>query len=311
MAISRVSNVPPATVPATSRKREAPPLVSVIIPVRNGARTLGHQLEALRRQSYRGSWEIIVADNGSTDGTSHVAEAFVGRVPGLRVIDASGCPGVSGARNGGARAAGGQFLSYCDADDEVTEGWLAGLVTAAADHDLVGGRLDHSSLNDETVRAWRERSAADELPRSLGFLPYAFGSNVGVWSDVLGALGGWNETYAGGGDDVELCWRAQLAGYSLGFASSAVIRYRHRPDLRGMMKQAYSYGLLDARLYWQFRSAGVPARSVIGGLRGWAALVARVPDLLGSRAQRGRWLRQAILRWGRLRGSARHRVWCP
>ncbi len=288
-----------------------PQLVSVVIPVRNGGETLGRQLEALGRQTYGGSWETIVADNGSTDSTLGIAEAFVGRVPGLRLVDASDGRGVSGARNGGAAAASGRFLAYCDADDEATEGWLAGLVTAAADRDLVGGRLDHSSLNDKTVQAWRGASAVDRLPTSLGFLPYAFGSNLGIWSDVLRALGGWNETYAGGGDDVELCWRAQLAGYSLGFAPNAVMRYRHRDDVRGMMKQAYGYGLLDPRLYVQFRPAGLPPRSLVTGLRGWATLAAQLPELLGSRAQRGHWLRQASLRWGRLRGSARHGVWCP
>ena len=307
--VSNSSTPGPPPAPGTSRKREVPPLVSVIVPVRNGGETLGQQLEALGRQTYQGLWEIIVADNGSVDNTPKIAEGYVGRLPGLRVVDASGSPGASGARNAGAGAACGQFLAYCDADDEATEGWLAGLVTTAADYDLVGGRLDHSSLNDRTTQAWRGTLAAEGLPRTLGFLPYALSSNVGMWSDVLRALGGWNEKYDFG-EDVELCWRAQLAGYSLGFAPNAVMRYRHRRDLRGMMKQAYSYGLSDARLYWQFRSAGVPPRSLSGTLSGWAWLVAHLPDLLGSQAHRGRWLRKATSRWGRLRGSARHRVWC-
>jgi hypothetical protein len=88
------------------------------------------------------------------------------------------------------------------------------------------------------------------------------------------------------------------------------MRYRHRPDLRGLMKQAYSNGLSDARVYRQFRSAGVPPRSLSMGLKKWAELAAHAPDLLRAQARRGRWLRQASFRWGRLRGSARHRVWC-
>ncbi len=281
------------------------------MPVRNGGGTLGQQLEALGRQTYQGAWEVIVADNGSVDDTRKVAEGFVGRLPGLRVVDASRCPGICVARNVGSGAARGQFLAYCDADDEATEGWLAGLVTTAAAHDLVGGRIDHVSLNDRMTQTWRDTLAVDGLPSKLGFLSYAVGSNVGVWSDVLRALGGWNEEYDHSGDDVELSWRAQLAGYSLGFAPNAVMRYRHRHDLRGMMKQAYLYGLSDARVYCQFRSAGVLPRSSSGGVKAWARLVARLPDLLGSKTLRGRWLRQACLRWGRLRGSARHRVWCP
>jgi glycosyltransferase involved in cell wall biosynthesis len=297
----------PLTAPGTSRRREAPRLVSVIMPVRNGSGTLSQQLEALRRQTYDRPWELIVADNGSVDGTRRIAEGFVGRLPALRVVDASRCPGIGVARNVGAGAASGQFLAYCDADDEATEGWLGGLVTSAADYDMVGGRLDHASLNDRTAQAWRDRLAADRLPEKLGFLPYAVGSNVGMWADVLRAVGGWSEEYDSCGDDVEMSWRVQLAGYSLGFAPNAVMRYRHRHDLRGMMKQAYAYGLSDARLYAQFRSAGVPRQSLSRDLIGWASLVVQLPDVLRSQARRGRWLRQLALRWGRLREGAGHR----
>ncbi len=280
----------------------------MIVPVRNGGETLSQQLEALTRQTYRGPWELIVADNGSVDGTRRIAEGFAGRLPALRVVDASRGPGIGVARNVGAGAASGQFLAHCDADDEATEGWLAGLVTSAADYDMVGGRLDHASLNDGAAQGWRDRLAADRLPKKLGFLPYAVGSNLGMWSDVLRALGGWNEAYDSCGDDVEMSWRAQLAGYSLGFAPNAVMRYRHRHDLRGMMKQAYAYGLSDARLYSQFRSAGVPRQPLGADLIGWATLAVQVPDVLRSRARRGRWLRQLALQWGWLRGRADHRV---
>jgi glycosyltransferase involved in cell wall biosynthesis len=300
----------PAPPPGTSRNRGVPPLVSVVVPVRNGGETLGRQLDALARQTYEGRWEVVVADNGSVDDTRPVAEGYAGRLPGLRVVDASARPGTCIARNAGADAARGELLVFCDADDEASEGWLACVVAAARRYDLVGGRLDHSSLNDELAQEWREPFAVDALPRCLGFLPYAVSSNLGIWSEVLRALGGWNESYATCGDDVELCWRAQLAGYFLGFARDAVMRYRHRPDLRGLMKQAYSNGLSDTRVYSQFRSAGVPSRSLSVDLRKWAELAAHLPDLLGSQARRGRWLRRASFRWGRLRGSARHRVCC-
>jgi glycosyltransferase involved in cell wall biosynthesis len=203
---------PVSTGPGTSLKQEAPQLVSVILPVRNGSETLGQQLEALTGQTYAGPWELIVADNGSVDDTPRIAAGF-GRVPGLRArVDASRRPGISAARNDGAAAARGQFLAYCDADDEATEGWLARLVARAPDYDVVGGRLDHSSLNDRTAQAWRDTLAADGLPRSLGFLPYVVGSNVGIWADVVRALGGWNEKYQTSGDDVELSWRLSSPG---------------------------------------------------------------------------------------------------
>ena len=85
-------------------------------------------------------------------------------------------------------------------------------MATAAYYDVVGGRLDHSSLNDRTAQAWRDTLAADGLPRSLGFLPYAVGSNLGIWSDVLRALGGWNEKYQTSGDDVQSSWGLSSPG---------------------------------------------------------------------------------------------------
>ena len=64
--------------------------LSVIIPVRNGADLLRDQLEALAQEDFDGEWETIVADNGSTDELPTVIEQYAGRVPGLRLVDASG-----------------------------------------------------------------------------------------------------------------------------------------------------------------------------------------------------------------------------
>ena len=128
MAVYPVDNriTPAPTGPGTSQKREAPQLVSVIMPVRNGSESLARQLEALRGQTYGGPWELIVADNGSVDDTPSVAEEFAGRVPGLRVVDASGRPGIGAARNAGAAAARGSFwLTATRTTRRQRDGWLA------------------------------------------------------------------------------------------------------------------------------------------------------------------------------------------
>ncbi len=67
-------------------------VTSVVIPVRNGAATLAEQLEALAQQEYDDEWEVVVADNGSSDATREVVNGFRD-LPQLRVVDASGGSG--------------------------------------------------------------------------------------------------------------------------------------------------------------------------------------------------------------------------
>jgi len=108
---------------ARSSSAKGTPLVSVVVPVRQGARTLGEQLEALSRQTYSGEWELIICDNGSTDGTRGRALAWQGALP-LRIVDASAKKGVAHARNVGIEATRGAYVLICDADDVVDPaGW--------------------------------------------------------------------------------------------------------------------------------------------------------------------------------------------
>jgi hypothetical protein len=90
------------------------PLVSVIIPVHNGAKTLGETLVSLYVQSYS-NLEIIVVDDASTDALEAALKSHVDRR--LRVLRLSRNVGVSAARNAGVDAATGSFIAFCDADD--------------------------------------------------------------------------------------------------------------------------------------------------------------------------------------------------
>jgi glycosyltransferase involved in cell wall biosynthesis len=146
-----------------------PTLVTVVLPVRNGERHLGRQLAALAGQSYPDPWELLVVDNGSTDGSREVARSFAGELPQLRIVDASSHRGLNYARNIGVDAARGDLLAFCDADDAADPGWLAGLVDAAAGADIAGGVLDGQELNGPVARAWRSQRFIDRP--SEQFLP--------------------------------------------------------------------------------------------------------------------------------------------
>ncbi len=282
----------------------SPRLVSVIIPVRNGADTIAEQFDALTRQTYTGRWEIVVADNGSTDGTRQVVEAWAARLPDLQFVDASARPGSSYARNAGAAAAHGDFLAFCDCDDVVAPEWLASLADGAASFDAVTGVQDAKALNSPVVQTWRSARAVG-LPRAA-FLPYAPSCNLGVWAPVFAKTGGFNEEYPQS-HDVEWSWRAQLDSFTLGFAPDAVVHYRYRTSTRSVGRQAYLSGVDAARLYRDFRTKGLRPRPIRRTLRTWAWLVVRSPWLL-SADRRPIWVRRGGEALGRAAGSLRFRV---
>jgi glycosyltransferase involved in cell wall biosynthesis len=286
------------------------PRVSVVVPVLNGAATLSQQLQALAAQTYPGRWELVVADNGSTDETARVVREWTGRLPCLRLVDASDRMSTNYARNVGAAAARGDLLAFCDADDVAMPGWLAAMVAALGSFDLVGGRLDDEVLNDPVSRAWRARPGVGGLPSALSFRPYATSANLGVRAEVLRALGGWNEDFVRGGTEVEFCWRAQLAGYRLGYAPDAVMQYRYRATRWAFAYQLYRYGRAEVQLFRAFRDRGAPRPSVYRACRAWAWAFLHLPYLLRSRTHQGRWLRTAAFRVGRLDGSVRFRTLC-
>ncbi|MEU9559421.1 glycosyltransferase [Streptomyces fumanus] len=288
---------PPAAAP---RDGSAPRLVSVVVPVRDGARTLAAQLTALSRQTGAVPYEVLVVDNGSTDATREVAERARAALPDLRIVDASERPGESYARNRGIAAARGDFIAFCDADDIAGTDWLAAMTEAAKEADLVGGGLDTSVLSP---------AHTEEQPLPMDaqtdFLPFARGANCGAWKDVLTAVGHWDEHYRGGGEDMDLSWRVQLCGYLVRYAGDATMHYRLRDELTALARQKWNYGRSGARLYAAYRHAGFrrrPGRVVAGN---WCWLLLHAPDLLRSPALRRRYVRYGARLAGFLAGSVR------
>lgn len=95
-------------------------LISCVVPVYNGERFLAEALDSIFTQSYR-PLQVIVVDDGSTDGTASAAQRYCGRITYLRQDHA----GPATARNRGIRAATGEFLAFLDADDLWVEDKLA------------------------------------------------------------------------------------------------------------------------------------------------------------------------------------------
>lgn len=282
----------------------AGPDISVVIAVRNGLPWIADQLDALCRQDFGGSWELLVSDNGSSDGTQARVASYIGKLP-LRLVDSGHQPGTGPARNAGARATTGALLAFCDADDVVAPGWLSAIARGLQDADAVGGHVEEDLLNDPQVVAWRPAATPGALPVPFGFLPAPFGCNCGIRSDVFRSLGGFDEAWgAVAAEDTDLFWRAQIAGHTLAYAPKAIVHYRHRRGLPALMRQYRSYGVSSARLVQRY-AAQLPRESSRDEAKTVAWLVVHAADLLRGAARRNRYLRTVAHLGGQWRGSRR------
>jgi len=290
---------------------DPPPTLSVVLPCRNGAATIAVQLEALARQSWHGSWELVVVDNGSTDESMQIVERFRDRLPALRVVDASAKRGIPATLNEGVRASAGRLVVFANDDDEVAEGWLAAMAAALERYDVVGGRLEYDRLNEPWAIEVRERPQEAGLLQwgFLDYLPFAAGASLGVRRELHDAVGGFDEAMVPAAEDMDYCWRLQQAGGRIGFAADAVTHYRLRTSLRALFRQGAGYGVGHVLAYRKHRARGVPRvrHPWRRGARGWLGLVRRLPSATGK-VGRGRLVWHAGLRVGLLRGSLAHRV---
>jgi GT2 family glycosyltransferase len=279
-------------------------VISVIVPVRNGMPWLEEQLDALIRQRCTADWEVIVADNGSTDESPVVARRWADRHGAVRWLDASATPGPGAARNAGAREAIGDQLAFCDADDVVRPDWLTGCVTGLDAADVVAGLFDFHSLNGHRASPPRPASV-----RQLGFLPAGLGANLAVRRHAFEEVGGFAEELMIG-EDIDLCWRLQLRGFRFAIANGAVVSKRDHPGFKTTFRHGTAYGRSGVTLYRRHRASGARP-DLRGAAKSWLWLIMTSPRLVKASRLRNEWAHAAGMRSGRLRESAEERVFFP
>ena len=238
---------------------------SVIIPCRNMATTLGEALEGLVAQQVKLDWEIVLADNGSTDETLDILKDYARRNPqtSMRVVDASAKRGSSHARNVAIHEASGERLLLHDADDVVAPGWLAAMARALDRHDLVAARIDFARLNSRGSRpSWVN---GRELQKELGLIKHAphcrwaQGGTLGLHRRVFENVGEFDPDLLNG-QDMDWCIRAHLKGYKIVFVPEAVYYYRLRTEPEAIRRQEHSWAATDALL--RKRYADPPSRGL-------------------------------------------------
>ena len=139
------------------------PLVSVVMPVLNGERFLAESIESVRAQTYP-HWELLICDDGSTDGSAAIAQRYASLDPArIRhlVHDDGATHGASAARNLGLRHARGELVALLDGDDAWLPHKLAEQVA------ILSERTDADALYGDTLRWYGWTGAPEDAARDV------------------------------------------------------------------------------------------------------------------------------------------------
>lgn len=228
-----------------STESEDPPSFSVIVCTRNGRDRIGTCLRSL--QDLHGpEYEMVVVDDGSTDGTSgFVRQQF----PEVRLVEMAAA-GLSAARNAGAEAAKGTVLAFTDDDCEADVDWLDGLARCFSEGwEAAGGpNLPPPPANATEAVVASAPGAASHVMLDDREAEHVPGCNLAVTRDAFFEIGGFDPDFRTAGDDVDFCWRLRDAGKRIGFAPTAFVWHHRRPSIRGYLRQQIGYGRAEALL---------------------------------------------------------------
>lgn len=260
------------------------PAISVIVPARNAAATIGRAAAAIAAQKVEGGLELIVVDDGSTDATARIAEeagAKVLRGPAL---------GPGAARNRGAAGAAAPRLAFTDADCFPAPGWAAVGLEALRRVDLVQGAV----LPDPTVT----RRPFDHTIWVLEESGLYETANLFVRTELFERVGGfedWLEVDIGKrlGEDVWFGWKARRLGARTTFCAEALVHHAVLPRRWFEMvaeRRRLTYFPDLVRKMPELRRRPLTARIFLSP-RSAAFVAAATGTLVGAGGRgRGRWL---------------------
>jgi glycosyltransferase involved in cell wall biosynthesis len=268
--------------------------VSVILPSFNAERWITDQLAALAAQNYPDEWELIVADNGSTDNTRTITLSSKSRFSRLTLIDASGVRRPSHARNQAALAASGDVLLFTDADDIVCPDWVARLRDGLRDSPIVTGSVEHF-VDSGTAPVDHAQPPRDH-PRA-GPFDQVSACNMGVTRELFFELGGFDETLAFGWSDLDFAIRANLRGIPIAWVEQAIVWRRRPSSVRAMWKKEFTYGRGWTTLERRYPHLSPRGWRPLLERAGWIAL--RAPYIALPDRRRG-WVMKAAQLAGRL-----------
>jgi lipopolysaccharide/colanic/teichoic acid biosynthesis glycosyltransferase/GT2 family glycosyltransferase len=213
-------------------------LYSVIVPAYQAAATLGLCLDALNAQTLaRDLYEVIVVDDGSTDGTGEIARRM-----GAYVIFQRNA-GAAAARNAGAAMARGDLLLFTDADCTPVPGWIAALVAPFDDERVAGAKGTYLTSQSAIVSRFTQLEYEDRYDRMAGVesIDFVDTYSAAYRRDIFLANGGFDPTFRFD-EDQEFSFRLTEKGYRLVFAPTAQVYHRHNATLAAYIRRKFLMG---------------------------------------------------------------------
>ena len=226
-------------------------MISVIVPAKDAAKTLGECLQALLHQEgflFDRDYEVIVVDDGSTDETAKIAQEV-----NVKVIRQSN-QGPAAARNAGARIARGTVLLFTDADCAPSPTWLQELTRPFHNPEVVGVKGVYGSRQTGLVARFVQQEYEYKYARmrNQATIDFIDTNNAAYRKEVFLQNGGFDETFrVPSVEDQEFSFRLARKGYRLVFAPKAVVFHYHDQMLSEYLRRKFGIGYWKAfMLHW-------------------------------------------------------------
>ena len=236
------------------------PLVSIIIPVKNGSGTLENCLHSIRRSYYK-NIEVIVVDDHSTDGTCEIAHRF-----DCTVLQPKDGAGANNARNEGARCARGDVFVFLDSDIIIHRETILGIVETLEDEytDAVVGMYTAKHRHESFVSQYKNLWVRYSYMKSSPDIDWLFGAISGIKRPAFEKLGGFNTALLArhGHDDIELGKRFAHAHLNIILNMDIEVEHLKQYTLWSFMKNEYFRSVGFSEMAMRF---GETARSVQKG----------------------------------------------